>query len=189
MCRQFEMRFGVAIERTVAALMLASIVALPERALAHDGADGEDVGYAHLTAFQDNGVITVELRISETEACERFAPRGLVGQRSALTVTGAVGAVDDCLFGGQLALIEPGRWMMTLDLAYDEYPLTMSMPVGMSDTATVMDRAEWLHAPIAPHDHPLLPQVLIYASYVAVGLLPFALIELVRRRRAARVVG
>jgi hypothetical protein len=182
------MRVGLAFERTIAALMLALIVSLPERALAHDGADGEDVGHAHLTATQTNGVVTVELRISEAESCHRFAVRGLAGRRAAIDVTGAVAAVDECLIGGQLTLTEPGRWTMTLDLAYDDYPIAMTMPVGMSDGTTIFERTEWLHAPapIPDHDHGFMPQVLIYASYVLTGLLPIALIEIVRRRRASR---
>ena len=117
---------------------------LPRATTAHGGED--DVGHAVLTVMQDRRVASVEILLSQVDACDRFAPRRLVGQRAERTVTGSLAHVAACRFSGTISLPGPGRWLVTVQLTYDDRLAEVAIPIGVTHSRGRFERADAAHA-------------------------------------------
>jgi hypothetical protein len=127
------------------ALVCCWLVAGSGFALAHNGA--EDIAWVYLSgSSQADGRATLRVDIAELAVCDRVKPLRLEGVRAELDVTGTFTQVEPCRFEGEIALPEPGRWMVAAHFAYDDREAEVWMPVGVTDTAQEFERGDWLHA-------------------------------------------
>ena len=161
--------------RRCAALALACWLAagaIP--ALAHDGA--EDVAWVYVSGNQADGRATVRVDIAELAVCERVEPLRLDGVRGEREATGTLERVEPCRFEGEIALPEPGRWMVAARFELDEREAEVWTPVAVTETAQAFERGDWLHAIEGDDSGGLLGSMwlLALAGLLAGGLLTVA---------------
>jgi hypothetical protein len=133
------------VNRLMAGLIAACWLAAGAVAvLAHDGA--EDIAWVYVSGNQADGRATVRVDIAELAVCDRVEPLRLEGVRGEREASGTLERVEPCRFEGEIALPEPGRWMVAARFELDEREAEVWTPVGVTETAQAFERGDWLHA-------------------------------------------
>jgi hypothetical protein len=141
------MRAGGAALAITLMLAVVALVALPNSALAHNTGQGQDVGYANVSATVANGVATVDVQLTQatTANCRKLKPASLTAQRADVTTQGSFSTLGDCHYQGTLTPPSEGRWVVTADFRFNGQPTSITVLIGVGGDVTSFQSADWLH--------------------------------------------
>lgn len=124
----------------VAAALLGAVavvtVGSPDPAAAHDPGQGEPVARVQLTGTTD-GDGRVDLRVTLEDHCDDSEPRSIDARRAGVTETAALLETEPCVFRGQLALADEGRWFIYSSLVHRGSRVEAWLPLEVGTTGTL----------------------------------------------------